>query len=57
MSRMRRFEFLGSWFWLIFWLVLFFPIGVIYFVLNIILLEEDIEADEFIEWHRSHRKR
>jgi hypothetical protein len=36
---------------------LFFPIGVIYFVLNTVILEEDIEADKFIEWHRSQRKR
>ena len=57
MSRVRRVEFIGKWRWLIFWLILFLPIGIVYFALNTILVEEEMDADKFIEWHRSKDKR
>ena len=57
MSRVRRVEFIGKWKWLIFWLILFLPIGIVYFALNTLLVEEEMDADKFIEWHRSKDKR
>ena len=57
MNRVRRLEFLGKWRWLIFWLIVFLPIGVVYFALNTILVQEEIDADKFIEWHKSKNKK
>jgi hypothetical protein len=58
MSKIRRIEFHGSYFWLVFWTVLFFPIAGIYFLLSSIVIEEDdIDADKFLEWCRSKRNK
>ena len=40
MSIVRRLEFLGKWRWLVFWLIVFLPIGIVYFVLNTISVQE-----------------
>jgi hypothetical protein len=56
MSKVRRIEYLGSYFWLVFWTLLFFPIAVVYFLENSIVVEEEIDADKFLDWYR-HRKK
>ncbi len=57
MSKVRRLEFVGKWLWLVFWLIVFFPIGIVYFALNTILIEDEMDADKFVEWHRSKSKK
>jgi membrane protein required for beta-lactamase induction len=56
MSKVRHLEFFGSWFWLIFWLILFFPIAILYLAFNTIVVEEEIGVEEFIKRHCSRRK-
>jgi len=57
MSKLRRVEFMGSWFWLVFWVILFFPIGLLYFAIKTIVIEEEIDAEKFVEWYFSKSKR
>ena len=57
MSKVRRVEFLGSYFWLIFWTLLFFPIAIVYFLSTCVTIEEEIDADKFVEWYRSQKKK
>ena len=47
----------GSYFWLIFWTIVFFPIAIFYFVLASVTIEEEIDADKFLEWYRSRKKK
>ena len=57
MSKIRRIEFLGSYFWLIFWTILFFPIAVLYFLSASIIIEEEMDIDNFLDWYRSRKKK
>jgi hypothetical protein len=57
MSKLRRCEFLGSYFWLLFWTFLFFPVAIVYYISNSVVIEEEIDADTFMEWYRSRRKK
>lgn len=57
MSRIRRLQFMGSWGWLIFWTILFFPFGVLLLLFNTIVIEDEIDADQFMEWYRDRKKR
>jgi hypothetical protein len=56
-NKVRRVEFLGSYFWLIFWTVVFFPVAIFYFVSASVTIEEEIDADKFLEWYRSRKKK
>lgn len=55
MSKVRRIEFLGSYFWLLFWTIFFFPIAALYFLSASIMIEDEIDGDKFVEWYRSKR--
>jgi hypothetical protein len=57
MSRIRRVEFLGSYFWLIFWVILFFPVAILYLLSASVVIEEEIDTDDFLSWYRSRRKK
>jgi hypothetical protein len=57
MSKIRRLEFLGSWFWLVFWAIVFLPVGLIYFAVKSIVIEEEVDAGKFVEWYRSQKAR
>ena len=56
MSKVRYIEFLGSWPYLIFLLILFFPLGLLHFACKSVVVEDEIAADKFVEWYRSKRK-
>lgn len=57
MNKVRRVEFLGSYCWLIFWTIIFFPIAIVYFLTSSVTIEEEIDADKFLEWYRSRKKK
>lgn len=57
MNKVRRVEFLGSYPWLIFWTVIFFPIAAVYFLSASVTIEEEMDADKFLEWYRSRKKK
>ena len=50
MYKVNRIEFLGNYFWLWFWLIIFFPIGFAYFALRSAVLREQVQQEEFEEW-------
>lgn len=56
MSKVRRLQFMGSWGWLIFWMIVFFPYGLLVLLFNTIVIEEDIDADRLLAWHQSRKK-
>jgi hypothetical protein len=39
------------------WTVLFFPIAAVHFISNSVVIEKEIDADKFMEWYRSRRKK
>ncbi len=45
MKAVRYVEFTGSVFWLVFWVIILFPIGVMYFVLKSCIVEQQVEED------------
>jgi hypothetical protein len=57
MSKVRRIEFLGSYFWLVVWIILFFPIAIVYFISTSVTIEDEIDADKFVEWYRSQKRK
>jgi hypothetical protein len=57
MNKVRRVEFLGSYFWLIMATIFFFPIAILYLITASVVIEEEIDADKFVEWYRSRRKK
>jgi len=57
MSKVRRIEFLGSWFWLAFWVIIFLPVAALYFALKSVVVEEQMDGDKFVEWYRSRKTR
>ncbi len=55
MSNVGHIEFLGNWPYLIFLLIMFFPLGFVYFACKSVVVEDEIPADKFIEWYRTKR--
>jgi hypothetical protein len=45
MKTIRHVEFTGSYFWLVFWVVVLFPVGALYFVLKSFVVEEQVEDE------------
>lgn len=56
-SKVCRLEFMGSWFWLIVLTILFFPVAIVYAGYTTISVEEQVDADKFLEWYRTRRLR
>jgi hypothetical protein len=54
MAKIVRYEFLGNWFYLILLLIFLLPIGVTYWLVRSLRIEEEMESPEaFVDFYRS----
>jgi hypothetical protein len=56
MAKIMRYEFLGNWFYLCLLLIFLLPIGVAYWLVRSIRIEEELDSPEdFVDQFRSGR--
>jgi hypothetical protein len=52
MKTVSHVEFTGSFFWLLFWLIVLFPAAALYFVLKSVVVEEQVQDEELTAFLR-----
>jgi hypothetical protein len=57
MKAVRSVEFTGSVFWLVFWLIVLFPVAVMYFVLKSCVVEQQVEDEALAAFLRERSQR
>jgi len=57
MKAVRYVEFTGSVKWLVFWVIVLFPVGVMYFVLKGCVVEQQVEEEALATFLRGRSER
>jgi hypothetical protein len=57
MKAVRYVEFTGSVSWLVFWVIVLFPVAVLYFVLKSCLVEQQVEDEALAAFLRERHQR
>ena len=57
MKAVRYVEFTGSFLWLVFWVIVLFPVAVMYFVLKTCVVEQQVEDEALATFLRGRSER
>jgi len=57
MKAVRYVEFTGSVFWLVFWVIILFPVAVMYFVLKSCVVEQQVDEEALVTFLRGRSER
>ena len=57
MKTVRYVEFTGSFFWLVLWVIILFPVAVMYFLLKSCVVEQQVEDEALADFLRGRHER